>query len=113
MANEPTIEIEAKAWKKSELEFLDERVPSIYSNSANVKFSNWDVSLDFGEIVGGSSDNKLVIAPRVRIMMSLQHAKAFSEVLKTNLEVFEQRFGEIHMIDPSKIEAAAVEDKEK
>lgn len=92
---------ETKVWDKSQLEFLQERIPSVYTNSANVVFSNWDASIDFGEILG-EFEGKLRIAPKIRITMSLQHAKAFLQVLKDNLAAFEARFGEIQVIKGDK-----------
>lgn len=91
--------IETKVWDKSSTEFVQERVPSIYINSANVMFSNWDASINFGEILG-EVEGKLVVVPKLRVTMSLQHAKAFLKVLKDNLEAFEQHFGEIQLIEP-------------
>lgn len=74
------------------------RVPafvSTYSNNAQLRTSNWDVSCVFGEIVGEESAGAPIIEQRVSVVMSPQHAKAFLRLLQENIRKYEEAFGEI------------------
>lgn len=90
-------EVTTQSWDKSTIEFLQQPVPNIYTNSAKVQFSNFDVTIDFGEILG-AVEGKLRIAPKLRVTMSLQHAKAFVKLLNENIGAFEGQFGPIQEI---------------
>jgi len=70
---------------------------NIYANNTYLGFSNWDMWISFGEIMGQQGEN-LVVEEKARIVMSLQQAKAFIEVLNKNLELFEKQFGEIKVL---------------
>ncbi|HUE80872.1 MAG TPA: DUF3467 domain-containing protein [Pyrinomonadaceae bacterium] len=90
-------EPETKTWDRSNIEFIQERVPSVYANNSGVSFTNWDASIEFGEILG-EVEGKLRILPKVRVTMSLQHAKAFLDLFKASLEGFENRLGKIQVM---------------
>ena len=73
-----------------------------YCNATNVMFSQWDVMFEFSQIVAtppGTPDDAPQVARHVveRLIMSPQHAKAFSQVLSENIKHFEAEHGEIHV----------------
>lgn len=79
----------------------DERNPPKYVNSFEIFWSQWDFLYSFqhvfklpgnpGEIEKVEMDRSLVS----RMVMSPQHAKAFLEVLRAQVEKFENKYGEI------------------
>lgn len=95
--------LEPKLHAAGTIQYLNVDVPTVYSNNVAIKFTNWDAGLLFGEIVpqGIGEDETLAIRPRVRIMMSHSHLKAFAEALKATLESFENAMGEIKVISAS------------
>jgi hypothetical protein len=95
--------LEPKVHAAGTMQYLDVDVPSVYSNNVMIKFTNWDAGILFGEIVSqGIGENEtLVIRPRVRIMMSHSHLKAFAEALQATLESFENAMGDIKIISAS------------
>jgi hypothetical protein len=86
--------LKVKSWDTSNVEMGLERVPNIYTNNVQIGFSNWDAWIQFGEILG-EHEGRLLIAPKTRVVMSLQHAKAFLSALSGSLAKFEDTFGEI------------------
>jgi hypothetical protein len=72
-----------------------EGVPTFYANNANFKTSLWDLTIDFGVIVGQSSTGGPKIQDVATVIMSPQHAKIFVEVLARNIQGYEEQFGEI------------------
>ena len=46
------------------------------------------------------------------VTMSLQHAKVFAKVLQDNLRVFEKTFGEIQVIEASKLQSVSKQPEE-
>jgi hypothetical protein len=87
--------LKVKTWDESSTQMLgSERVPNIYTNNAQIGFSNWDAWIQFGEILG-EVEGKLLIAPKTRVVMSLEHAKAFLAALQDSMAKFEEEFGEI------------------
>ncbi len=81
----------------------------LYSNSAELRFSNWDVALLFGQIHPEGDDP--VIEEQLEIIMSLQHAKVFAGLLSRSIQQFEKQFGEIQMFSVS--ETKSVGDPEE
>lgn len=65
-----------------------------YSNNAQMKISNWDCAITFGEVIG-ESDGAPLVEQRVTITMSPQHLKAFTSVLQGQVKQYEDLFGEI------------------
>ena len=89
-------DLKVKSWDRSqfEMDLGSERVPNIYTNNVQIGFSNWDTWFQFGEILN-EHEGRLLVAPKVRVVMSLQHAKAFHAALEESLLKFEETFGEI------------------
>lgn len=86
-----------KSWNEASMDVGTERsAPNIYSNNVQIGFSNWDAWIQFGEILG-EREGKLLIAPKLRVVMSLEHTKAFLKALQDSLGQFEETFGEIKM----------------
>jgi len=77
--------------------------PIQYCNAAQVIATEWDVSLDFAQLVltlpqqPGESPS-VVRNPLTRIVMSPQHAKAFLELLKRQVADYERQHGEIPLL---------------
>jgi hypothetical protein len=67
---------------------------SIYSNNAQFTMSPWDVVFVFGENQS-VKDNILLVEQKMRVVMSPQHAKIFSQVLSDQVSKYEQTFGPI------------------
>lgn len=59
-------------------------VQSVYTNAANVFFTQWDARFIFNEIVM-DADGKAVVEARASVVMSPAHAEAFMRVLETAL----------------------------
>ncbi len=89
--------IELKEWDRTNMIEGQLNIPNIYINNVHLGFSNWDMYLVLGEMLG-ERDKNLVVTPKVRVTMSLQFAKAFADLLKTNLDAFESEAGEINLI---------------
>jgi hypothetical protein len=74
-----------------------------YCNAAQVIATEWDISLDFSQLVpfppqepgGQPSVARNTVA---RIIMSPQHAKAFSELLRQNVADYERQHGELPLL---------------
>ncbi len=64
-----------------------------YSNIAMVNLNPLDAQLHFGIREQNMEPGKVI--DETIIMMSLQHAKAFSQVLEKSLQEYEKKFGEI------------------
>jgi len=72
--------------------------PSMYANNVEIKLSAWDVRFWFGEIQNVNPEAKeIMVTRRVRVIMSPQHAKAFSKVLADNIQKYEDAFGELQV----------------
>jgi hypothetical protein len=94
---------EPKVWSKDKIIYTPTEVPSVYTNNVTVNFTNWDVSLTFGEIAGEKDDN-LLVDRKIRVTMSLQHGKAFIELFNNIMAEFEDKFGLIQSIRPKPAE---------
>lgn len=90
-------QLSVKEWGEDNTVQANNSIPNVYINNVNLGFSNWDMFLLLGEMLG-EREGKLVVQNKVRITMSLQFAKAFSDLLKTNLDAFEKETGEIGLI---------------
>lgn len=71
----------------------------IYTNNAQIGFSTWDMRMDLGEVID-QEDGMLVIEDRIRVVMSLHHAKAFITALVQSFDAFEKQVGDIKLISP-------------
>src|SRR5437016_915601 len=67
---------------------------TIYANNVALVFSTWDLSVILGEILG-ESDGKPVVEETLKISMTREFAKVFSQILSTNIAAYEKQFGEI------------------
>ena len=65
---------------------------SFYCNHAEIGNSPWDVYIQLFEITHDEEGNA-VREERARVTMSPQHAAAFSQVLRRNLERWVQEYG--------------------
>lgn len=74
-----------------------------YTNSVNVAFTQWDLTLDFqlATPAPGSSASPAVATPPIatervaRLVMSPTHAKVLSEALRNAVGEWESRFGQM------------------
>jgi hypothetical protein len=67
---------------------------NVYANNAIVKVSTWDVSLNFGQVIGEESGVPK-IESSVSVTMSREMAKVLSGILSTHIMEYEKQFGEI------------------
>lgn len=70
---------------------------SVYSNNVQFTISPWDVVFMFGENQGVKDNQILLVEQTVRVVMSPQHAKVFSQVLRDQINKFEEAFGTINI----------------
>lgn len=87
----------AHAQQMPQLEsYRSDKFATIYSNAANLDVSPWDFRFTFGELK--PEPGKMPkIEQMVGIVMSPQHAKAFSEMLATHVREYEKNVGEIKL----------------
>jgi hypothetical protein len=75
--------------------------PTTYANQVQLLTSPWDITLEFAQLAAvqtrtetpdGNVEMKAsqVVQSVIRVVMSPQHAKAFSHVLEENLRVYEE-----------------------
>ncbi len=67
-----------------------------YANSVQVRVNLWDIFLMFGTL-SQSSPDVVNINNFQGVYLSPQQAKALTNVLRQNIEQYEQAFGEIHL----------------
>jgi hypothetical protein len=67
---------------------------SKYANSISVSLSNWDVNITYGRIKGEN-----IIEETVEILLSKEMAKVFTAIMTAHLNAYEEKFGEIKIID--------------
>ena len=65
-----------------------------YSNTATVMHSETEILMDFGMFVPGRN----VIRVVSRVIMNPKHAKLFLRALQENIQKYEEKFGEIPVI---------------
>lgn len=87
MSSESKIEV---ADEPNIREELWEKVPYVYVNATQTQGSNWDLRILFSERLPKGS-----VEPRVAVVMSPQHAKAFLEALTTTVNGLENLIGPI------------------
>ncbi len=80
-----------KAFKRTPL--LPLVTSFVYVNSAEIQANNWDVRLVFGERLPNDTSE-----PRVGLVMSHQHFKAFADAVATQLKALEEVFGKISFL---------------
>jgi len=62
-----------------------------YANFANILHSPTEFVLDFGRVVPGRADVKIVC----RVLTTPFHAKQLARALQQNIEIYERNYGEI------------------
>lgn len=67
----------------------------VYVNNSQVSASHVDVHIAFGEIIP-----TVGVQPRVGVIMSLHHSKAFIRALSSVIEEVEKKLGGIPVIKP-------------
>lgn len=65
-----------------------------YSNNVQVKLSIWDLVMDFG-MVTDADEERVIVDNQIRVIMSPQHARSFSDVLVRQIARYEKLFGPI------------------
>lgn len=65
---------------------------STYSNHVEIGFSPWDFKFLIFEVTEGE-DGEIIREKKARVVMSPQHAVAFSRVLKSTVERWEKEHG--------------------
>jgi hypothetical protein len=71
-----------------------------YANSVAVGFSQWDVHLTFGDILGKQKEEgeeKVVIEETCQIVLTREIAKALTGILAQKLLEYEKQYGEIKL----------------
>ena len=80
-----------------------------YCNAVQMWFSQWDFAFEFS-LLAAVPPSEAGQQPQVmkyvvdRVIMSPQHAKAFLDVLRKNVEQFEQQHGELQVPDVATVE---------
>ena len=76
--------------------------PTQYSNNVQILLSSWDFTLELSQLILGAPEQEnqqpsISMGAAQRIIMSPQHAKAFSMILQQNVRQWEEQFGEIQL----------------
>jgi len=76
--------------------------PLLYSNKVQIQLSSWDFNFEFAQLLIVPNEQEgqpatVAVNAIHRIIMSPQHAKAFLEILRQNVEEWEKQFGEIRL----------------
>ncbi len=69
--------------------------PLFYVNSARVRIAPYDFQFVLGQTKGPGPDNEYLVGNAITVVMSPEHAKAFSELLERNVRAFEEIVGPI------------------
>jgi hypothetical protein len=73
-----------------------------YINFANILHNPTEFVIDFGRVVPGRPDVKIVC----RILTTPYHVKQISQALAQNIQVYERHFGEIRSDFPAPVPAS-------
>jgi len=93
------IPVSAFSTSEDQLRVLAENFKTLYANNLTLSISQWDVTINFGEILGKDENGKTVIAQHARVNMSKELAKVFRELLDAHISNYEEQFGEIRIPD--------------
>jgi len=88
-----------------------DRLRQVYANNMRVSFSTWDCGITFGEIVG-ERDGEPIIEETVKVLITREIAKVLAIILKSHIDVFESRYGEIKVPVSSDDTSAATAESE-
>ena len=81
--------------QRIDIELPEQQGEGIYSNLAIVSHSPSEFIIDFTRVLPGVQKAKVYS----RIILAPTHAKLLMDVLKKNIEKYEQQFGEIKVIE--------------
>lgn len=70
---------------------------SLYVNAAKLATGNYDFQIVFSQQTPSLIDGTVQQNDLIRIIMSPQHAKVFSEILNVNIQQYEKEFGHIEV----------------
>jgi len=84
----------------------DETAQGKYVNFANIMHSPSEFVIDLGRIVPGRNDVKI----QERVIMTPLHTKQLLQALAQNVRMFEQKFGEIRIDQPTEMTFSRPED---
>jgi len=88
-------DIEVRLQRVDQIERTGEdAAPTVYVNSATFNLGPYDVRMSLGQ-VESATEERLLVRTLATVIMSPQHAKAFSELLAKNVALYEQTFGQI------------------
>jgi hypothetical protein len=73
--------------------------PHFYANHTGILGGVFDVTLDFGFQAGGAEPE-----PRTRVTMSWEHAVAVLKLLQQQVEIFEEKIGQLPDIEKASVE---------
>ena len=79
--------------KKSNIQMINEQIPEVYANVAMVNTSLYEFEITLGL----GSSNYQGVKPVVNLRLSPQFAKEFSEILSTNVALYEENHGKIKL----------------
>jgi hypothetical protein len=67
-----------------------------YANNVQIFVTAWDATFVFGQLES-VSETEQEVQPKISVIMSPQHTKAFVGALATLVKRYEDDFGEIHI----------------
>jgi len=72
------------------------QIPEVYTNAVMTNMTPYEFEITLGL----GSNNYEGIRPVINVRMSPQFAKEFSLLLQSNVNIFEEKFGEIKVFKP-------------
>ncbi len=67
----------------------------VYANNVIIGATNWDMSITFGEILGLGENGQPVVEQKVKVNLTREFMKAFSNLLAANVQAYEDKFGDV------------------
>ena len=87
--------------------------PIIYTNSINVRRTNFDIQIVVG-VIEEATDSEIVTKAETVLYMSPQHGKAMAQALQNQIDKYEAMFGPIVVSpQPGMVDAGDDGDEEK
>jgi hypothetical protein len=74
---------------------------SVYANNVHLAASVFDFALTFGEMTEESKNGRTIINQKVRVILSKEMTKVLLALLQTNIQGYEEQFGEIVLPRPA------------
>ncbi len=72
------------------------QIPEVYTNAVMTNMTPYEFEITLGL----GSNNYEGIRPVINVRMSPQFAKEFTQLLQQNVQMFEEKFGEIKLLKP-------------